>query len=167
MNDDELDAIEARAKAATKGPWKVDFMDMYIHGGDGFMVASKCPMDKGWQVRGHGAEVSGKRAPGSQDANAAFIASSRDDVDALAAEVRRLWAENDRLRRDRYEALTVHTKEGLLASEWVGRTGRAEAKLKAVKTLVSKWHVADDCGDMALRAMDHCADELESVLAEK
>ena len=32
-------------------------------------------------------------------------------------------------RRDRYEALSVTSKEGLLASEWVARTGRAEAEV--------------------------------------
>lgn len=88
MTDAELDAIEARAKAATKGPWKVDEMEMYIHGGDGFMVASNCPTADGWQVRGHGAEVSGHRQRGSQDANAAFIAASRSDVEVLVRELR-------------------------------------------------------------------------------
>jgi len=88
MTDAELDAIEARAQAATKGPWKVDEMDMYIYGGDGFMVASNCPSADGWPVRGHGAEKSGQRERGSQDANAEFIAASRSDVDALVAELR-------------------------------------------------------------------------------
>ncbi len=51
----------------------------------------------------------------------------------LLEEIARLKAHNDRLARDRYEALTVHTKEGLLASEWVSRTGRAETKLKEIE----------------------------------
>jgi hypothetical protein len=86
----DLSAIEARVNAATPGPWTVDQMDMYIHAADGFMVASNCPVNEGWQVRGAGAESSGKRPAGSQDANAAFIAAARSDVPTLIAEVRRL-----------------------------------------------------------------------------
>lgn len=55
----------------------------------------------------------------------------------LAAEVRRLREDNDRLRRDRAEALNVHTKEGLLASEWVARTGRAEAEVRRLRARLS------------------------------
>ena len=36
-------------------------------------------------------------------------------------------------RRDRYEALSVTSKEGLLASEWVARTGRAEAEVARLR----------------------------------
>jgi hypothetical protein len=88
MTDAELDAVEARANAATKGPWRVDEMDMYIFGGDGHMVASNCPTEDRWQVRGAGAEGSGQRPAGSQDANAEFIAKAREDVPALVAELR-------------------------------------------------------------------------------
>jgi hypothetical protein len=88
-----LDEIEARAKAATPGPWTVCPMDMYIFGGDGHMIASNCPMEDTWQVRGAGAEGSGQRPEGSQDANAAFIAAAREDIPRLIAEVRRLQAQ--------------------------------------------------------------------------
>ena len=37
--------------------------------------------------------------------------------------------ELERLRQERRDALSVHTKEGLLASEWVLRTGKAEREL--------------------------------------
>jgi len=97
MTPDELEAIEARASAATPGPWKIDEMEMYIHGGDGFMVMSRCPLNDQWQVRGHGAEVSGKRPRGSQDANAEFIVHARADVPALVAEVKRLRVQNSKL----------------------------------------------------------------------
>lgn len=89
------------------------------------------------------------------------------DVDALIAEVRRLCVQNDQLRRDRYEALTVHTKEGLLASEWLARTGRAEATVKRVTGLAAKWRAepgnrSED--ENAYSARNECADELEAAL---
>jgi hypothetical protein len=36
-------------------------------------------------------------------------------------------------QRERYEALSVTSKEGLLASEWVARTGRAEAEVARLR----------------------------------
>lgn len=93
MTKIDLDEIEARALAATPGPWSVCPMDMYIFGGDGHMVASNCPTEDAWQVRGFGAEKAGQRPEGSQDANAAFIASAREDIPQLIAEVRRLQAQ--------------------------------------------------------------------------
>ncbi len=53
----------------------------------------------------------------------AKLEAERDDLTALA----------ERRRIDRHEALSVHTKEGLLASEWVARTGKAEAQVKELK----------------------------------
>ena len=50
---------------------------------------------------------------------AAFIAQQ-------AQEIERLEAEFDRLRQDRADALSVTTREGLGASEWIARTGKAE-----------------------------------------
>lgn len=47
--------------------------------------------------------------------------------------IEKLEEDNDRLRRERAEALTVHTKEGLLASEWVARTGKAEAEVRRLR----------------------------------
>lgn len=51
-------------------------------------------------------------------------------ADALA----RLRSENDRLRQERYDALSVTSKDGLLASEWVARTGKAEREAKALRS---------------------------------
>jgi hypothetical protein len=72
-----------------------------------------------------------------------YVASHRNDQPAfpadwealvlLADEVLRLHEETDRLRRDRYEALTVHSKDGLLVSEWVARAGRAETEVRRLK----------------------------------
>ena len=53
-----------------------------------------------------------------------FAAAVRD----LLAEVDRLAARAERSSAERAAALTVHTKEGMLASEWLLRTGLAEQR---------------------------------------
>lgn len=86
MTEEELAAIEARAKAATPGPWVVGetWRDHVVDGRfqDGYWpVASQPGMDH------EGAWLKG---------NAAFVAHAREDVPALVAEVRRLRGESDR-----------------------------------------------------------------------
>lgn len=91
----DLEAIEARANAATPGPW-----------GSGPLITG----DKGDYVVWYGRDAEGQRryigAAGglwapvcppdaeivfqAEIANAAFIAAAREDVPALVAEVRRL-----------------------------------------------------------------------------
>lgn len=55
------------------------------------------------------------------------------ELKALRAEVERLEAHNAKLWQDRYDALSVPSKDGLLSSEWIARTGRAERKQKAAE----------------------------------
>ncbi len=71
MTPAELDAIEARAKGATLGPWE--------QADDFYVIAPAAPADS---------PVTGEIQP----VNAAFIAAARTDVPALVAEVRRLTA---------------------------------------------------------------------------
>lgn len=94
MTPAELDAIEARAKAASAGPWT-------------YCGCGKCAqvsMEKGPIVMvGIGArDVSYTCGEGVDDAsrllNAEFCAHARQDIPALVAEVRRLQAEDARLR---------------------------------------------------------------------
>src|SRR3990172_7960149 len=87
MTNPDLEAIEARCQQATPGPWSVDERDMFIFAADGNMVASSEPSE-GWVIRGHGAEASGQRPPGSQDANGVFIAHAREDIPKLIAALR-------------------------------------------------------------------------------
>ena len=47
-------------------------------------------------------------------------------VHLLEEEWKALSESYDRIFQDRYELLTVHTKEGMLASEWLMRTATAE-----------------------------------------
>ena len=75
-----LDAIEARANAATPGPWGVS--DRLSAFGDLTVAAP-------WRGA-NGAEIVAKAANGP---NTTFIAASRTDVPALVAEVRRLRQE--------------------------------------------------------------------------
>lgn len=87
----DLDAIEARADAATKGPWRAGTLE---HEG---------------KVWAEDAEALGGPSVGERclfnanlhyphTANRVFIAAARADVPALIAEVRRLTAENERIR---------------------------------------------------------------------
>lgn len=48
------------------------------------------------------------------------------DIRALVARVRAVETYNTKLYQDRYDALSVTSREGLLASEWIARTGKAE-----------------------------------------
>lgn len=90
MNKAELDAIEARAQAATPGPWEdcPQLVGVYGNKIDGFqhLRIANC------HIPLNGIEY--VDLPSAR-ANAAFIAAARQDVPALLAEVRRLQAERD------------------------------------------------------------------------
>ena len=78
MTEEELTAIEARAAAATVGPWR--------HDTDGGAIGA---VEAGGMAL---AQVQ-QRVPrdnARRDLDAAFIAAARADVPALVAEVRRL-----------------------------------------------------------------------------
>jgi hypothetical protein len=72
MTDDELKAIEARAHAATPGPWE---------GFDGYVLVPSV---------GAVEFVTDNPSFGDSSNDTEFIASARTDVPALVAEVRRL-----------------------------------------------------------------------------
>jgi hypothetical protein len=83
MTDLDLDAIEARAAAATDGPWEVhpDDADLVWLPGRGYFL---CEMLT------------------AAETNGSFIAHARTDVPALVAEVRRLRA----IEQSRADAMT-------------------------------------------------------------
>jgi hypothetical protein len=103
MTPSELATIEARANAATPGPWStVDYSPCWViaHDAEGSpaVVAPQCPIGQA----------------GSDDADLAFIAAARSDVPALIAEVRRLLKENALLTerfRDEYEGRNKALRE--------------------------------------------------------
>lgn len=86
MSDIDLDAIEARANAATDGPW--------WHYGDGFREIHGPQNDEedGWAPQVAVAGDDGTLP------DAEFIAHARTDIPALVAEVRRLRAQVEAVR---------------------------------------------------------------------
>jgi hypothetical protein len=76
----DLDAIEARANAATPGPWKVNKRG-HIGGGE----FGTDPV----VINGEGIEPFFELGASGPD-NSSFIAHARQDIPALIAEVRRL-----------------------------------------------------------------------------
>lgn len=53
--------------------------------------------------------------------------------EAVKQETEALVKQNERLYRERYAALSVKSKDGLLASEWLLRTGLAESRARAAE----------------------------------
>ena len=76
--DAELDAMQARADAATPGPWNIDRFNETLAVEVENMVVVDC--------------VRGDFVPAWDWKNCAFIAAARSDVPRLIAEVRRLRA---------------------------------------------------------------------------
>ncbi len=104
----------------------------------------------------HGTGVSswGQAIDDAKTAEAALAAAERERDEA---EVRA-----ERCRRERAEALTVTTREGWSASEWVMRTGRAEAELAALRARVKAGEQAERAAVVAwLRAGADWLDGME------
>jgi hypothetical protein len=87
----DLIAIEARAEAATRGPWRV-----CAEGSEGSRIAPDYG-DK--RTRTRFIAIANGRVQPEDGCNARFIAAARSDVPALVAEVRRLRADRDRYRQ--------------------------------------------------------------------
>ena len=115
MTDAELDAIRARADAATPGPWRyVRDTDGYRDAG--FFVEPAGDIDFDWDdyivaacdtrtiVEEEGIDWEARGLPGNPGFgvmklnDADFIAHAREDIPALVAEIDRLRAENDQVR---------------------------------------------------------------------
>lgn len=111
MTDDELEAIEARAKNATPGPWRFDYgYDLLDNQGNrvllGAYVRTEKPMgpypglrdDVTSRMLGarrmisevHTLECSDGEPRHAGSADGHFIASAREDIPKLIAEIRRL-----------------------------------------------------------------------------
>lgn len=89
----DLDAIEARANAATSGPWCTDSWEIY-------QGTEYEPGLSTWI----GETCRGMTSAEQDRADAAFVAAARTDVPALVAEVRRL--------RDQVAAVTALHEKG-------------------------------------------------------
>jgi len=98
MTREELEAIEAREKAATPGPWKKASLSEDYGAGYG-MTTFFVKQPDGNLYRIGSADTSKKYI--EENNNAEFVAHSRQDVPALIAEVKRLSAELEHLTRER------------------------------------------------------------------
>ena len=94
----DLDAIEARANAATPGPWCAggSYVGIVRPWGNIYSVVGVQIVHEGWESRTGGIQT---------PVDAAFIAAARADIPALVAAVRALTAENARLRAAAVTAL--------------------------------------------------------------
>lgn len=98
MTDEELKAIEERANAATPGPWKwlptrgaLVVADSPGHGEHILWpdnVPGAGPDDEDFRPWASALGACGLKAEPDAEANAAFLASAREDVPALVAELR-------------------------------------------------------------------------------
>lgn len=133
----DLEAMEARAAAATPGPWTPCPERLYIFGADEHMVC---------ELRGAGAENAGQRPVGSADHNADFIAASRQDVPALVEALRHERAYAEALRQ-LHEADARSLKaigaqlEALAAENMMLHTDRGW--FEAREHLISRWRRGD------------------------
>jgi hypothetical protein len=143
MIEQELIEIEARAAAATPGPWKGDCRDgsvkYTVRGSDGTLVLRVDHKNGDFGFVGE-----------RERDDESFVLHARSDIPALVAEVRRLRAELaalsgalaypnfdiERLADGRYEASAFEGKDPLgNRNAWaVGAT-----PLEAVRALAAKW----------------------------
>ena len=68
----------------------------------------------------------------------------RSEILSRAEGLRAAADEIERLRQDRSDALSVTSRDGLLASEWVARTGKAERELAEAREWIAGAH-RDGC----------------------
>jgi predicted RNase H-like nuclease (RuvC/YqgF family) len=145
-----LAAIEARANAATPGPWSTDSWEIY-------QGAEYVPGISDWI----GETCRGATTMEQDRADAAFVAAARTDVPALVAEVRELLlhtrtlealvaeqaAEIDRLRQDNRAA---HASEQILQQQIDAQAteiDRLRAELKQTAGHRDYWHAELMCAD--------------------
>lgn len=95
MTDDELKEIEARANAATKGPWWVERQRENQAGVKGY-----CALLLKYRWNDVPSWLAESSCHADSEANFAFLSKARDDIPALIAEVRRLLGLVDKLPRD-------------------------------------------------------------------
>jgi hypothetical protein len=98
MTKERLEEIEARADAATPGPWKHRAVEPLAKWPSIFVNEVEAPQDDGCWI----AKVMDHRSciatpPG--DGNASFIAASRTDIPDMAREIRALWEAREKLNQ--------------------------------------------------------------------
>lgn len=143
LTDARLAEIEARASAATVGPWAARKTD---HNAPWFIEAGLTEDDdEGALV----AEVFGNYG-GALEATATFVAAARQDVPALCAEVRALREES----RANAEAITL----------WQGRHDAQAARAERLEAACAERGAMPDCPNCA--AMREALLRLDSLYRE-
>lgn len=117
LTDQQLDDIEARANAATEGPWMADGHEIY---GSGCGVLDI----EQWK-----AETLRIEDPEGAKADAEFIAHAREDVPALVETVRRLRAELTDQRAETQKLIRWHGEDETALKKMRGVVERLRAKL--------------------------------------
>ena len=153
MDDDELKAIEARADAATVGPWHHDNTTLWAcvtskPGGFGGAIAQSVPIND----------------PQRERANAAFIAAARTDVPALAAALREAWAALARVEGDFRHAhdvcVTALEERDTARAELARVTAERDALRAEVQRLTA------ERAELAERVREACAERCRRVADE-
>lgn len=127
MDEAKLAEIEARASAATPGPWRASTGRTHDPS-TGRVTSVEHWISRGDDDVGITGDVSDSRTGEPSLANAAFIAHARADVPALVAEVRRVGAENAMLR-SATDAAVDGVRATLPAALEIARREGAEAML--------------------------------------
>jgi len=142
VTDIDLDAIEARANAATEGPWWRREGHAEIDGQNYAEVLIPGRVECGSYCYGGTSTIEGDRL----DADLAFIAHARTDVPALVAEVRRL-----RESLDASKVSTAKARTRAANAEALRDDARAAiARVQALHYPVPDWnggvrcHICDD-----------------------
>jgi hypothetical protein len=145
MSELNLDAIEARANAATEGPWRVDQSGWGVNDANDMLVVA----DLGAWLEAGGANLK----------VATFIAAARSDVPALVAHVRELEAVVERVR-----ALHQPHLDGT-PHAWCTNCGQSYpcATIRALGQPMSEPPFAETPQS---RALTFAADLIESLMAE-
>ena len=172
----DLDAIEARAKAATPGPW-----ERRIGPREGYSLTEKttymrgCAIDNGQPLQ---VLIADSDRPGvdylvpaltgdgpSAEANAEFIAHAREDVPALVAEVRywqaTAWARLEDFAAAEAEVVTLRARLAAveaLPPSWIASTAEGMGRK------IDHWR-GDDYAEGFDAGVESCADTLRAALA--
>ena len=75
-----------------------------------------------------------------------LLEAERAAHQATKAECERAWVAHREMWQERYDALNVKSRDGLLASEWVARTGKAERERDEARALLREVEWGDGDG---------------------
>jgi hypothetical protein len=93
ITPERLASIEARAEAATPGPWTAHHRCVLVSDDD-FATDDDCGL--AWEIEGP--PEAWNRGQFERGHDAAFISSARDDIPSLCAALRQAWTERDAAR---------------------------------------------------------------------